>query len=137
MIYLYLSGIRAHLHSTAGSRTVNDYQLAGLYHLVFQYTPALLHLGIMVWDYSWYRRTPGTGDAAMLCVQVSLYLFRKSNAKQKYVGYELALHLALRMCSPYHSSLPASAFLEGKGEAMLSRLAWAMGEDTIITSVVD
>ena len=39
------------------------------------------------------------------------------------------------MWSPYHSSLPASAFVEKNGEALLSRLARAVGEGTSITSV--
>ena len=136
-IYLSIPGIRAHLRSTAGSRTLKDKLLAGLYRLVFQYAPALLRLGMMVRDCSWYHPTPGTGDAPRRCLQVSLYLIQKWNPQHRDGGYKGALHLALRMWSPYHSSLPAFAFVEETGEAVLSRLARAVGEDTNITSVDD
>ena len=91
----------------------------------------------MVRDCSWYHRTPGTGEAAKRCLQNSLYLIQKLNLQHRDGGYKRAVHLALRMWSPYHSSLHASAFVEEKGEAPLSRLARAMGEDTSITSVDD
>ena len=111
--------------------------LAGLSRLVLQYAPALLRLGIMVCDCSWYHRTPGTDEAARRCLQVSLYRIQKLNPQHRDSGYKRALHLARRMWSPYHSSLLASAFVEEKGEALLSRLARAVGEDTSITSVAD
>ena len=41
------------------------------------------------------------------------------------------------MWSPYHSSLLASAFVQEEREAVLSRSAPAVGEDTIFTSVDD
>ena len=136
-IYLSIPGIHVHLHSNARSRTLKDKLLAGLYRLVFHYAPALLRLGIMVCDGSCYHHTPGTGDAAKRCLQVSLYLIQKLCPQHKDGGCKRALHLALRMWSPYPSSLPASAFVEEKGEALLSRLARAVGEDTSITSVDD
>ena len=136
-IYLSIPGIRAHLGSTAGSRTLKDKFLAGLYRLVFQYAPALFRLGIMVRDCSWYHCTPGTGEAAKRCLQVSLFLIQKLNPQHRDGGYRRALHLALQMWSPYHSSLPASSFVEEKGEALSSRLARAVGEDTSITGVHD
>ena len=82
-ICLSIPGIRAHLRSIAGSRTLKDKLLAGLYGLVFQYAPALLCLGIMVRLCSWYHRTPGTGDAARCRLQVSLYLIQKLNPQQR------------------------------------------------------
>ena len=136
-IYLSIPGMRAHSRSTVGSRTLKDKLLARLYQLVFRYAPALLRLGVMVRDCSWYHRTPGTGNLAWRCLQVSLYLIQKLNPRHKDGGYKQALHLELRMWSPYHSSLHACAFVEEKGEGLLSRLAVAMGADMSITSVDD
>ena len=94
-IYLTIPGTRAHLRSTAGSRTPEDKQLAGLYRLVFQYAPALLRVAIMVCDCSWYHHTPGTGDVSKRCLQVSLYLIHNVNPQHGEGDYKRALHLAL------------------------------------------
>ena len=88
-------------------------------------------------DGSWCHRTPSTGDTAKQSLQVSLYLIQKLNPQHRDSGYKRALHLALRMWSPYHSLLPACAFVEEKGEALLSCLARVVAEDTNITSVAD
>ena len=135
--YLSIPDIRAHLRSAGGGGTLKDKLLAGLYRLVFQYAPALLRLGIMVRDCSWYHCTPGTVEAARRCRQVSLYLIQKLNPHHRDGGYKRTLHLALRMWSPYHFSLPACAFVEEKEEAPLSRLAREVGEGTSITTVDD
>ena len=134
-IYLSIPAIRAHLRSIAGSKTLKDKLLAGLYRLVCQYASALLCLCIMVRDCSY--RTPLTGEAARRCLQVSLYLIQKLNPQHRDGGYKRALHLALRMWYPYHSSLPACAFVEEKGKDLLSRLARAVAEDPSITSSDD
>ena len=68
---------------------------------------------------------------------VSLYLIQKLNPQHKDGGYKRALHLALRIWPPYHSSLTTFAFLEERGEALLSRLARAVGKDTGVTNIDD
>ena len=66
------------------------------------------------------------------------YLIQKLNTQHRDGGYKRALHLALRMLFPYHSSLPAPAFVEEKGGGvLLCRLTWEVGEDTTINSVDD
>ena len=91
----------------------------------------------MVRDCSWHHRSLGTGDAARRCLQVSLYVIEKSNPQHRDGCSKRALHLALRMWSPYHSFLPAFAFVEHKAEALLSCLARAVAQDTRIAHVAD
>ena len=61
---------------------------------------------------------------------MSLCQIQKTNPDNKDGGYKRALHLAPRMWLPYHSALLACAFVEEKGEAMLSCLASVQSEDT-------
>ena len=111
-IHLSIPSTRAHLRSTAGSKTLEHKLLARLYHLVFQYALAVLCFVIMVCDCSWYHRTLGTIEVARRCLQVSLYLLRKLTPQHRDGGYKRALHLALRKWSPYRSFFPAFAFVQ-------------------------
>ena len=73
-------------HTCVVPLAIEDKQLAGRYRLVFQYAPAVLCLGIMVRDCSWYHCTPGAGDAARWCLHILLYLILKLNPQHRDGG---------------------------------------------------
>jgi hypothetical protein len=90
--------------------------------LLFDYVPALMHLGISVRDCYWNGQQANTGNKArqVLAGCLALLVAVDNRGASEYIR---SLALTLLYWTPYHSALPAAAFVEESLEASLSRLA--------------
>ena len=98
------------------------WQLTMLQRLLFDFVPALMQLGISVRRCYWEGRRPNTGDWARQVLSDCL-VFLVSVDSRGSSEYIQSLGLTLLYWSPFHSALPAVAFVEEALEASLSRLA--------------
>jgi hypothetical protein len=98
------------------------WQLVMLQRLLFDFVPTLMHLGISVRRCYWEGRAPNTGDwvRQALCGCLTFLVAVDNRGSSEYIR---SLGLTLVYWSPFHSALPAAAFVEEALEASLSRLA--------------
>lgn len=143
-MYLAASDAETFLSFTGTSRTqitvAKRSQMDALRRLLLEYAPAVLQLGVLVRDCAWKHTTAGTGGYARQCLEISFHLIHKLvPAKVRDGGYKRGVGLALLMWMPYHTALPACAYVEEKPEALLSRLAarYRLDNQTVTVNQLD
>jgi hypothetical protein len=103
------------------------WQLVMLHRLLFDFVPTLMHLGISVRRCYWEGRATNTGDwVRQLLSDCLTFLVAVDNRGSS--EYIRSLGLTLVYWSPFHSALPAVAFVEEALEA-LGGIAVAVGQD--------
>ena len=107
-----------------------------LQHLVTVYAPYLFNLGLSVRECYWCLQQRDTGARVheILCFCLAFLLSLEKSEKNEYCQ---VISMAILTWSPFHSALPAAAFVEEVMEASLSRLTRFCATDLRLHSVDD
>ena len=95
----------------------------GLKVLLKEYCPAAFRIGVVVRDYNWAGRDPGSGKNALAVPESCLLVMLSLVGDQwENVEYIKTLVAALVTWQRWHSRMPGCIHIEEYGEGMLSRL---------------
>ena len=127
-MFLARDDVKVRLNQTLQSNNADvlvdlgKWQLVMLHRLLFDFVPALMHIGISVRRCYWEGRQPNTGNWAKQVISdcMAFLVAVDNRGSSEYIR---SLGLTLLYWSPFHSAMPAVAFVEEALEASLSRLA--------------
>ena len=119
-------------------RRCNESQkgLQSVLTLICRFVPAIIKLGILVWDCTWEHRIPGIGQCApqVMHYALLLILLLRGDAHDPYVN---ALFDGVAMWNNVHDARLAAGFVGECCESLLSRLSCITAKHKVMRSVKD